>query len=175
MCWPLDGIDKVGLAYGGERFVINVTSPGRPRPLTIFSRLTYTHWGVVRADAPRRIRPARRSVAQRCEGRLAQLVRAPALQAGGRRFESCTAHHIFNNLANNLGLKSGPLLPRCYFFKSGLLAILSPLAVIDRFGGSPEPSTALPRTTGQGLQKNGNEHTGRNRKAEIGVPGTGQM
>src|SRR6267154_839868 len=26
-------------------------------------------------------------------GRLAQLVRAPALQAGGRRFESCTAHH----------------------------------------------------------------------------------
>ena len=27
-------------------------------------------------------------------GRLAQLVRAPALQAGGRRFESCTAHHI---------------------------------------------------------------------------------
>ena len=31
-------------------------------------------------------------------GRLAQLVRAPALQAGGRRFESCTAHHKFNNL-----------------------------------------------------------------------------
>src|ERR1700675_2651556 len=28
----------------------------------------------------------------RYEGRLAQLVRAPALQAGGRRFESCTAH-----------------------------------------------------------------------------------
>ena len=30
----------------------------------------------------------------RSEGRLAQLVRAPALQAGGRRFESCTAHQI---------------------------------------------------------------------------------
>ena len=29
-----------------------------------------------------------------CDGRLAQLVRAPALQAGGRRFESCTAHQI---------------------------------------------------------------------------------
>src|ERR1700730_9537071 len=29
------------------------------------------------------------------DGRLAQLVRAPALQAGGRRFESCTAHHTF--------------------------------------------------------------------------------
>ncbi len=28
-----------------------------------------------------------------CVGRLAQLVRAPALQAGGRRFEPCTAHH----------------------------------------------------------------------------------
>jgi hypothetical protein len=28
----------------------------------------------------------------RALGRLAQLVRAPALQAGGRRFESCTAH-----------------------------------------------------------------------------------
>ena len=27
-------------------------------------------------------------------GRLAQLVRAPALHAGGRRFESCTAHHF---------------------------------------------------------------------------------
>jgi hypothetical protein len=32
-------------------------------------------------------------------GRLAQLVRAPALQAGGRRFESCTAHHINQLLA----------------------------------------------------------------------------
>src|SRR5579863_10040719 len=28
------------------------------------------------------------------EGWLAQLVRAPALQAGGRRFESCTTHQI---------------------------------------------------------------------------------
>jgi len=27
-------------------------------------------------------------------GWLAQLVRAPALQAGGRRFESCTAHQF---------------------------------------------------------------------------------
>ena len=29
-------------------------------------------------------------------GRLAQLVRAPALQAGGPRFESVIAHHIFH-------------------------------------------------------------------------------
>ena len=28
-------------------------------------------------------------------GRLAQLVRAPALQAGGHRFESYIAHHKF--------------------------------------------------------------------------------
>ena len=34
-------------------------------------------------------------------GRLAQLVRAPALQAGGRRFESCTAHQF----------QTHPLLP----------------------------------------------------------------
>jgi hypothetical protein len=32
------------------------------------------------------------------KGRLAQLVRAPALQAGGRRFESCTAHHLIQML-----------------------------------------------------------------------------
>ncbi len=32
-------------------------------------------------------------------GRLAQLVRAPALQAGGRRFESCTAHHSIRSPA----------------------------------------------------------------------------
>jgi hypothetical protein len=31
-------------------------------------------------------------------GRLAQLVRAPALQAGGRRFKSCTAHHFCHSL-----------------------------------------------------------------------------
>ena len=29
-----------------------------------------------------------------CRGRLAQLVRAPALQAGGHRFESYIAHHL---------------------------------------------------------------------------------
>ena len=36
------------------------------------------------------VRPSGRAFGH--EGRLAQLVRAPALQAGGRRFESCTAH-----------------------------------------------------------------------------------
>ena len=32
-------------------------------------------------------------------GRLAQLVRAPALQAGGHRFESYIAHHFCADLA----------------------------------------------------------------------------
>ena len=32
-------------------------------------------------------------MARKC-GRLAQLVRAPALQAGGHRFESYIAHHF---------------------------------------------------------------------------------
>ena len=37
-------------------------------------------------------RPAKRAT----RGRLAQLVRAPALHAGGQRFESSTAHHSFS-------------------------------------------------------------------------------
>ena len=37
------------------------------------------------------------------DGRLAQLVRAPALQAGGRRFESCTAHHSSSCLSIGYG------------------------------------------------------------------------
>jgi hypothetical protein len=37
-------------------------------------------------------------IASAWSGRLAQLVRAPALQAGGRRFESCTAHHTNQSL-----------------------------------------------------------------------------
>ena len=32
-------------------------------------------------------------------GRLAQLVRAPALQAGGHRFESYIAHHLCAGIA----------------------------------------------------------------------------
>ena len=32
-------------------------------------------------------------------GRLAQLVRAPALQAGGHRFESYSAHHFYAGIA----------------------------------------------------------------------------
>ena len=63
--------------------------------LTDFSAVTYTREGAVRADAPLRILTRRGNlVAREYEGRLAQLVRAPALQAGGRRFESCTAHHL---------------------------------------------------------------------------------
>ena len=42
-----------------------------------------------------------------CSGRLAQLVRAPALQAGGRRFESCTAHHLNSGPARTHGWTTG--------------------------------------------------------------------
>jgi 4-alpha-glucanotransferase len=56
--------------------------------LTGFSPLEYTRDSgtCVRDNGNRRVLAR--------SGRLAQLVRAPALQAGGRRFESCTAHHI---------------------------------------------------------------------------------
>ena len=39
-------------------------------------------------------------------GRLAQLVRAPALQAGGRRFESYIAHHRDAPKAGEVGKKA---------------------------------------------------------------------
>jgi hypothetical protein len=42
--------------------------------------------------------------ATRRSGRLAQLVRAPALQAGSRGFESLTAHHIYFIVIKNQSL-----------------------------------------------------------------------
>jgi hypothetical protein len=52
-----------------------------------FDRLQPSHYTRnLRITAPR-------PMIARTPGRLAQLVRAPALQAGGRRFESFTAHH----------------------------------------------------------------------------------
>src|SRR5438445_4097648 len=55
------------------------------------------------------------SVTRRSEGRLAQLVRAPALQAGGRRFESCTAHQVWHSVQElgevRLDLRCPPFLP----------------------------------------------------------------
>jgi len=58
----MDGIDKVGLADGGESFGSNETTQ---QPAAAFDHIF-----------------AAIGRAQRCEGRLAQLVRAPALQAG---------------------------------------------------------------------------------------------
>ena len=40
-----------------------------------------------------------------CQGRLAQLVRAPALQAGGPRFEPATAHHSTQTPAATLHVR----------------------------------------------------------------------
>jgi hypothetical protein len=45
-------------------------------------------------------------VARGREGRLAQLVRAPRLHRGGRRFESCTAHHLEFVCSGDMG--NGP-------------------------------------------------------------------
>ncbi len=65
-----------------------------PHGLTRFFRVTYTRKGAIRAGSPQvEFRPVPVWPRAAFEGRLAQLVRAPALQAGGRRFESCTAHH----------------------------------------------------------------------------------
>src|SRR5580704_541249 len=82
-----------------SRIVVTGISEVEVAGLTDFLRLAYTRCWVLRAGCPL-FRPARRWFCQtrivwprqRYEGRLAQLVRAPALQAGGRRFESCTAH-----------------------------------------------------------------------------------
>src|SRR5271157_1692698 len=41
-------------------------------------------------------------------GWLAQLVRAPALQAGGRRFESCTTHQIRHPVQYNGNRRRAP-------------------------------------------------------------------
>ncbi len=41
-----------------------------------------------------KIKPHEWYISHPSDGRLAQLVRAPALHAGGHKFESCTAHHI---------------------------------------------------------------------------------
>ena len=46
----------------------------------------------------RRMHPSHTLSEVAWNGRLAQLVRAPALQAGCRGFESLTAHHLFNDL-----------------------------------------------------------------------------
>jgi Flp pilus assembly protein TadD len=54
-------------------------------------------------------------------GRLAQLVRAPALQAGGRRFESCTAHHPVANVFRS----HSTIDWRALWFRLGLLFVLT--------------------------------------------------
>jgi hypothetical protein len=62
--------------------------------LTGFFAVPYTQIEARFADSPPSSFDWNESlIARKYNGRLAQLVRAPALQAGGRRFESCTAHH----------------------------------------------------------------------------------
>jgi hypothetical protein len=86
---------KLG-SVGGNGFRAKAPAGSEMLSLTAFSGLGYTRESAVRDGCPSKSSSDRRDgvVAHRREGRLAQLVRAPALQAGGRRFESCTAHHI---------------------------------------------------------------------------------
>jgi hypothetical protein len=71
-------------------------------------------------DACRMMNPLLSLKKLRCivaaRGRLAQLVRAPALQAGGRRFEPCTAHHpsITSGSSSGRGRSSPWALERWY-------------------------------------------------------------
>ena len=60
--------------------------------LTAFSRLPYTQQYAPHAQPLDPVSHHATFCRAKLRGRLAQLVRAPALQAGGRRFESCTAH-----------------------------------------------------------------------------------
>ena len=70
--------------------------------LTVFSHVAYTRNDAVRTsfgESPRHgvaLSELKGVGLANIRGRLAQLVRAPALQAGGRRFESCTAHQVLH-------------------------------------------------------------------------------
>src|SRR5947209_1002664 len=58
------------------------------------------------------------------DGRLAQLVRAPALQAGGPRFESVTAHHFHPKNRQ----KMSALAPRKSFTAQVVTDVITALA-----------------------------------------------
>jgi hypothetical protein len=60
-------------------------------------------------------------------GRLAQPVRAPALQAGGRWFDPVTAHHCFRNL-HAFDLSPAAVMNGCMHGTSGGPIIIKNLA-----------------------------------------------
>src|SRR5882672_5672148 len=62
-------------------------------------------------------------------GRLAQLVRAPALQAGGRRFEPCTAHQT--NTSMSLLAVDETAWENCRLLCEGLMKVLLPRPKLD--------------------------------------------
>ena len=73
----------------------------------LHAQLPPRSWNVLRLERAACNRRGRATISAR--GRLAQLVRAPALQAGGRRFEPATAH-----------LKEGPLWRAFCFVRTPL-------------------------------------------------------
>ena len=77
-----DGTPRVDLIFAARLYSIR---PGRRCPTPEFDRDFVQSSTCPKGDQVRRGGKS---------GRLAQLVRAPALQAGGRRFEPCTAHHF---------------------------------------------------------------------------------
>src|SRR5260370_24467863 len=67
---------------------------GKHAPLSVLCAPREFQWNSrAKTQAAARVDAFRSFLYDESVGRLAQLVRAPALQAGGRRFEPCTAHH----------------------------------------------------------------------------------
>src|SRR5260221_10606124 len=69
-------------------------------------------------------------------GRLAQLVRAPALQAGSPRFESVTAHHKINHLPRFDYVRLSNCAVKCAV---NFLIAISSVGLLGREGDSPAP------------------------------------
>ena len=81
------GVGRVVMLMGGEGTGFGpLTGRGLAGIMGVRRRLGTGLFRVLRASSPAR---------GLFFGRLAQLVRAPALHAGGRRFESSTAHRTF--------------------------------------------------------------------------------
>jgi hypothetical protein len=80
---PARGLMPIEVPPAGFEPASSALKGPRPSPLD--------HGGG-RVDSRPSARATRPRAIMRVAGRLAQLVRAPALQAGGRRFEPCTAH-----------------------------------------------------------------------------------
>ena len=66
-------------------------------------------------------------------GRLAQPVRAPALQAGGRRFDPRTAHHIINSLRVVVGPFKSAYINAYSIFAESTSSAVSPFLIPGQY------------------------------------------